>query len=147
MVSSHTNIGARLLVVFDGHCVLCNHAVRWLLRRDRCDRLRFAAFSSPTIAPLLARQQGVAPNAGPGSILVVRDADGPAEQLLLRSTAVLALFAELPRPWPAIASALRWIPRPVRDLAYRFVARCRYRIWGRLTSCPIPTSEEQGRYL
>jgi predicted DCC family thiol-disulfide oxidoreductase YuxK len=119
------------------------------MKRDRRDRLRFAAFSSSAIAPLLARLDAIAPNtdSGPGSILVVRDAGGPAEEMLLRTTAVLAVLAELPHPWPAIAAAFRWIPRPVRDLAYRLVARWRYRIWGRLSSCPIPTPEEQRQFL
>jgi predicted DCC family thiol-disulfide oxidoreductase YuxK len=72
---------------------------------------------------------------------------GPAERVLARSEAVLALLAELPRPWPAVAAALGWIPRPLRDLGYRLIARWRYRIWGRLESCPVPTAEERKRFL
>jgi predicted DCC family thiol-disulfide oxidoreductase YuxK len=119
------------------------------MKRDLRDRLRFASFDSPAVAPLLARLGPIALNANssPGSILVLRGPGTPAEQVLLRSTALLALFAELPPPWPAIASALRWIPRLVRDLAYRLIARWRYRIWGRITVCPIPTPEEQARFL
>jgi predicted DCC family thiol-disulfide oxidoreductase YuxK len=149
MVSSFAELGDRLLVIFDGYCGLCNRAVRWLLRRDRRDRLRFAAAESAKIAGLLARHGISLPDAKSGSatILVVREFDHPAEQVLVRSEAVLALFAELPRPWPAIAAALRWIPRPVLDLGYRLIARWRYRIWGLLESCPVPTVEEAQRFL
>jgi predicted DCC family thiol-disulfide oxidoreductase YuxK len=59
----------------------------------------------------------------------------------------MALLSELPRPWPAIAAALGWIPRLLRDLGYRLVARWRYRIWERLESCPVPTAEERERFL
>ena len=37
--------------------------------------------------------------------------------------------------------ALEWIPRPVRDLVYRLIARWRTRIRGRLESCPMPAAE------
>jgi predicted DCC family thiol-disulfide oxidoreductase YuxK len=148
-------IGDRVLVVFDGKCGLCNRSVRWFLRRDRRDRLRFVAFESPLVAGLLARHgisaagQGLASGLtpGPSSILVVRDAGGAKEQLLDRSTGVLAMLAELPRPWPAVAVVLRWIPRTLRDLGYRMIARWRYRIWGRLDSCPVPTAAERARFL
>jgi predicted DCC family thiol-disulfide oxidoreductase YuxK len=141
--------GDRLLVVFDGHCVLCNHSVRWLLRRDRLGRLRFAAFEARDWAELLARHGMGLENAesGPGTILVVRDLGGSAEQMLLRSDAVLALLRELPRPWPAVGVGLRWVPKVFRDLGYRLIARWRYRIWGRLESCPLPTAEERTRFL
>lgn len=144
-------IGDRLLVVFDGYCGLCNRSVRWFLRRDRRDRLRFVAFESPHVTGLLARHgiSATGPGSGPGpaSMLVVRDPGGPKEQLLDRSTGVLAMLAELPRPWPAAGAALGWIPRPLRDLGYRLIARWRYRIWGRYESCPLPTAEERGRFL
>ena len=84
---------------------------------------------------------------GPGTMLVVRDAGGAAEKVLVRSDAVVAVLRELPRPWPGVGVGLRWIPRAVRDLGYRLVARWRYRIWGRLESCPVPTAEERGRFL
>ena len=141
------DIGDRLLVIFDGHCGLCNRSVRWLLRRDQADRLRFAASESPKVAGLLRRHGIPARAPGPSTLLAVRDAGGPAECVLLRSDAVLALLAELPRPWPALAAALAWIPRPLRDLGYRLIARCRYRIWGRLESCPLPSAEERERFL
>lgn len=144
-------IGDRVLVVFDGYCGLCNRSVRWFLRRDRRDRLRFVAFESPLVAGLLARHgisaSGPGLGPGPSSILVVRDPGGAKEQLLDRSTGVLAMMAELPRPWPAVGAALGWIPRPLRDLGYRLIARWRYRIWGRYESCPLPTPEERGRFL
>ena len=143
------DIGGRLLVVFDGHCGFCNRTVRWLLRRDRRDRLRFVASESDCVVGMLARHAvDVASNAdGPGSIVVVRDAGGVVERVLVGSDAVAALLCELRRPWTWVGVTLKWIPRPVRDMGYRLVARWRYRIWGRLESCPVPTAEERERFL
>jgi predicted DCC family thiol-disulfide oxidoreductase YuxK len=144
-MNSLAELDGRLLVVFDGHCGLCDRSVRWLLRRDRQDRLRFAASESPQVAELLVRH-GFS-TAGPETILAVRDAGGPEEQILVRSAAFVALLGELPRPWPVVAAGLRWIPRVLLDAAYRLVARWRYRIWGRQESCPVPTPAQRTRFL
>jgi len=149
-------LGSRLLVVYDGQCGLCNHTVQWLIAHDRHSRLRFAPSSSPALAALLARHgflpapaasDAAAADSGPGTILVLRAVATPAEQLFTRSTAVAVALAQLPRPWPFVARLLRLIPRPLRDLAYRLIARWRYRIWGRLSTCPVPTPEERSRFL
>jgi len=148
-VSDFNDIGGRVLVIFDGHCGLCNGSVRWFLVRDRKDRLRFVPSESPKVAEIL-RRHGVnisAEPAGPDTILVVRDPGGPTERLLERSDGVMAMLEELPRPWPAVAAVLRWIPRGLRDFVYRLIARWRYRIWGRLESCPLLTAEERGKFL
>jgi predicted DCC family thiol-disulfide oxidoreductase YuxK len=148
-VSDLDDMGGRVLVIFDGHCGLCNGSVRWFLVRDRKDRLRFVPSESPKVAEILRRHGAnlAADPAGPDTILVVRDPGGPRERLLERSDGVMAMLEELPRPWPAVAKVLRWIPRGLRDFVYRLVAGWRYRIWGRLESCPLPTAEERGRFL
>lgn len=150
-VEEFSDIGGRVLVMFDGYCGFCSASVRWLMRRDRRDRLRFVALGSDKAQPVLARHgyfaMGSAQTADTGTIVVVRDPGGAAESVLVRSAAVAALLKELPRPWPWIGALLGWIPQPVRDFGYRVVARWRYRIWGRLESCPVPTVEERGRFL
>ncbi|MGA3069486.1 MAG: DCC1-like thiol-disulfide oxidoreductase family protein [Terracidiphilus sp.] len=147
-MSGLNELGDRLLVVFDGHCGFCNGSVRWLLRRDLRDRLRFAASSSPAVAPLLARHaELLEPGGVPGTVLVFRYPLEAGEQALTRFAATLALLRELPRPWPTVAAVLRWIPSFLSDPLYRLVARWRYRIWGRLKSCPIPAAEDRARFL
>jgi predicted DCC family thiol-disulfide oxidoreductase YuxK len=142
-------LDGRLLVLFDGHCGLCNGTVRWLIRHDRRDRLRFAASEAPRGVEFLARcgQGSQFPSQRLSTILVVRDPGGPEENLLARSDAVLSLLRELPPPWPWIASTVAWIPSPLRDLGYRLIARWRYRIWGRLGSCPLPTTGQREKFL
>jgi predicted DCC family thiol-disulfide oxidoreductase YuxK len=142
-VSDLENIGDRLLVIYDGVCGFCNRSVRWFLARDRNDRLRFVA------SDLLARHglNAAIATGNSGTILVAQALGTPAETLLIRSDAVLAMLAQLPSPWPNLAAVLRTIPRSLRDLGYRLVARWRYRVWGRLDSCPIPTAQDRARFL
>jgi predicted DCC family thiol-disulfide oxidoreductase YuxK len=148
-VSELSQIGDRLLVIYDGSCGFCDLSVRWFITRDRDDRLRFVPSDSPKVAALLARHGFNAASAtgDSGTILVAQGVETPAERLLIRFDAVLAMLRQLPRPWPAVATILGWIPRPLRDLGYRLVARFRYRIWGRLEFCPIPTAQERNRFL
>jgi predicted DCC family thiol-disulfide oxidoreductase YuxK len=141
------DIGGRLVVVFDGHCGLCNGAVRGLVRRDGRDRLRFVAMESARVAGVLVRHSLSGLDSTVGTMVVVKDLGGAAESVLVRSDAVVALLKELPRPWPWVGEALGWVPRPVRDWGYRLVARWRYRIWRRLESCPLPTRDERERFL
>jgi predicted DCC family thiol-disulfide oxidoreductase YuxK len=147
-VSELDNLGDRLLVVFDGNCRLCNGWVRWLIRRDTCDRLRFAASSWPAVAELKAANAGIATtNNGPTTIVVFWRPLRIEQEMLVRSAAVLAVLRELPGIWPIIAEILGWVPRFLADAVYNLVARWRYHIWGRLESCPIPTAEERKRFL
>jgi predicted DCC family thiol-disulfide oxidoreductase YuxK len=142
-------LGDRLLVIFDGHCGFCNGTVRWFLRRDHRDRLRFVESESAKVSELLARHgmgaQGE--ELGPETVVVVRDAGGMSERVFTRSDAAAAILTELPHPWRGAGIVFGWIPRPVRDFGYGLVARWRYRIWGRLESCPLPTAEERARFL
>ncbi|MGA3049903.1 MAG: DCC1-like thiol-disulfide oxidoreductase family protein [Terracidiphilus sp.] len=148
-VSELDDIGDRLLVIFDGYCGFCNRSVRWFLRRDGDDRLRFVPSDSPRANELLTRYGLGLPGSelGPNTIVVVRNAGRPDERVFLRSDAARELLGELPQPWRTAGIVFGWIPRPVRDLGYRLIARWRYRIWGRLESCPIPTAAERARFL
>jgi len=134
----------QLLVIYDGNCGLCNRSVRWLLRRDRKDHLRFAPSSDPAVADLLA-SHGI--SVIPDTILVIRNVNTAIEELLVRSNAILACLRVLPQPWPMLAAIARLMPRPLREAGYRLVARYRYKIWGRYESCPIPTPEDRSHFL
>jgi predicted DCC family thiol-disulfide oxidoreductase YuxK len=143
----------QLLIVFDGQCGLCNGAVRWLLRRDLRRRLRFVPLHSEQAAHILSQLEcaevthGRGPAQAPNTILAVRDPGGPGERLLVRSEAILAAVGELPQPWPCVAAALSWTPQLVRDSLYRLVARWRYRIWGRMETCPLSADEQRKTLL
>lgn len=132
------------LVLFDGPCPLCQRAVRALLHRDRDGRLRFASLEGST-----ARALGLAPppGAAPDTLLYLTWPPAPGKLPLARSAAVLAAIAALGGGHGRLAAALAWIPRPVADAIYRFVARRRQRWFGRLDRCPAPPSGRAGRFL
>jgi predicted DCC family thiol-disulfide oxidoreductase YuxK len=148
-VTEYSQLNGRLLVVYDGECGFCNHSIRWLLRRDGKDRLRFAPSTDSAVAELLAGHgaQPFGKDPGRETVMVFRNIGTPLEELLVRSNAILACLRVLPQPWRMLGAMLRLIPRPLREAGYRFIARERYRIWGRYETCPIPTPEESRHFL
>ena len=144
-MTEYSQLNGRLLVVYDGECGFCNRSIRWFLKRDRFDRLRFTPSDTPAILPMLARHgiDALSPN----SLIVIENPGNSSEQILTRSTGVIAMLSELPSPWPTFAILLRIIPRLLRDLGYRIVAALRYRLVGRYATCPIPTPEERRHFL
>jgi predicted DCC family thiol-disulfide oxidoreductase YuxK len=115
-------------------CVLCSANAAFVLRHDRAGRFRLASMQGEAGAALY-RRFGIDP-ANPETMIVV---DG--DRALRDSDAVLAIWAGLDRPWNALA-VLRIVPRWARDPVYRWVARHRYRLFGRRSACWIPTPEQ-----
>jgi predicted DCC family thiol-disulfide oxidoreductase YuxK len=128
-----------MIVVFDGQCLLCNGWVQFLLRHDRSQRIRFASIQSAVGQQLLARA-GLQVE-GLQTLLVI---DG--ERSWQHTAAILRVLHALGWPW-----RLAWVgwlvPAPLRDALYRWVARNRYRIWGRSATCMLPAPEHRARFL
>ena len=127
------------IILFDAQCVLCSANARFVLRFDRKRRFRLAAMQGDIGAELF-RRNGLDPT-DPESILVV---DG--ETVWRDSDAVIAIYAGLGWPW-RVAVAARLVPRALRDPAYRWLARNRYRLFGRRETCWLPTPEFADRLL
>jgi predicted DCC family thiol-disulfide oxidoreductase YuxK len=126
------------LVLYDGHCGLCQRSVRFLLRHERGAELKFAALTSDT-GRRLRKERGVSDDID--SIIFL-----DAERTLTRSDAALALCAYLRHPWRALR-VFRVLPRPLRDALYRGIARRRYRWFGQTETCPLPAPGQAERFL
>jgi predicted DCC family thiol-disulfide oxidoreductase YuxK len=125
------------VLYFDGTCGLCNRWVDWLLRADRGGVLRFAPLQGVTAARHLPPERTAALD----TLVLVEEG-----RLHVRSEAVLRVARHLGPVWRVI-TLLRGVPRPLRDRAYEFVARNRYRWFGRQDTCRVPTPAERGRML
>jgi predicted DCC family thiol-disulfide oxidoreductase YuxK len=127
-----------VLIYYDGLCGLCDRFVRFVLARDRRGRYRFAPLQGSTARARLPS------HLNPESFqTVILEDDGCYR---VRSDAALAILAGLGGAWRA-AALLRLIPRPLRDAVYDFVARHRFRWFGRRAECRVPSPEERERFL
>jgi predicted DCC family thiol-disulfide oxidoreductase YuxK len=127
------------VVIFDGLCNLCNRSVQFILDHDRRRRLLLCASQSQAGQRLLARH----PTADSADDSI-RLADG--DRLYSRSTAVLRIGRALGFPW-SLAWLFVLVPRPLRDPVYDFVARHRYRWFGRRETCRLARPGELERFL
>jgi len=136
------------LLLFDGECGLCDRTVRWVLDHDPGGALRFAPLQGETAPPLLARH-GLAPRSGAGfdTMVLVEEPGGPRERARVRSAAALAIGRYLGGGWRLLAGLAWLVPRPLRDAAYRLVARHRRRLFPAPAACGVPTPEERARFL
>ncbi len=128
-----------MIIVFDAECLLCNGWVRFLLRHDRKGTFQFASIQGKSGQVLLA-QAGL-PVTGLQTLLLV---DG--SRSWQHTAAILRVLHELGWPWRA--AWLGWlVPSLIRDAAYRWVARNRYRVFGRADVCLMPAREHAARFL
>ena len=130
-------------ILFDGVCNLCNGFVQFIIRHDAAGRYRFAALQSEAGQALLLAH-GVAPAilaADPDSVLLLSGG-----QLYSHSTAVLRIARGLGGVWQ-LAALGGVLPRAWRDGIYRFIARHRYRWFGRQERCMLPTPALKARFL
>jgi predicted DCC family thiol-disulfide oxidoreductase YuxK len=119
--------------------------VQFVLRHDAKKTFRFASLQSEFAIAVLGRH-GLKV-ADLDSVYVAVNGGSADESLLARSDAVLFVLREIGGLWRAGAWALKWVPRRVRDWGYDWIARHRYRIFGRYETCPIPGESVRARFL
>ncbi len=127
------------LLLFDGVCNLCSGAVQWVLRHDRAGRFRFASLQGAYARKLL--QQANRQEEPLQTVLLYVEG-----RLLSRSDAILELMRLLGPPW-SIFAVFKILPRRWRDALYDFIARRRYRWFGKKEQCWVPRPEWRERFL
>jgi predicted DCC family thiol-disulfide oxidoreductase YuxK len=134
-------------VLFDGVCNLCNGAVRFIAANDPARGFAFLSLQSPRARQLLgelpatSEAQAADGVREPDSIVLL--ANGHRYE---RSDAALHIALGLRAPWP-LAFAAILIPRAARDGIYRWIARNRYRWFGRKDTCALPPPGLRERFL
>jgi predicted DCC family thiol-disulfide oxidoreductase YuxK len=137
--TSEPSYDAYSIVLFDGVCRFCNGWVQFILQRDKHDRFRFSPLQSDYAQGLLVASQ--LQNASMDSIILVE-----GNNMLTHSSAVLQVFKRLGGGWSLLAW-LKVVPRPARDAIYRFIAKRRYRLFGKYNSCMIPNANVRSKFI
>jgi predicted DCC family thiol-disulfide oxidoreductase YuxK len=127
------------ILLFDGVCNLCNGAVQFVINRDERQKFRFASLQSEAGQDLL-RHFGLSTQRFDSFVLI------EGERFHTESTAALRVAKQMGGGWPLLYAFII-VPAPIRNAVYRFVARNRYRWFGRKESCAIPTPGLEARFL
>jgi predicted DCC family thiol-disulfide oxidoreductase YuxK len=126
------------VIFFDGVCGLCNAWIDFVMARDTRRIFRFGPLQGETARHWLS----LPPEAAFDSVTLV-DSTG----VYRKSDAVWRILAQLGGQWRIIASLLRLVPRPISNWGYDFVARHRYRWFGKKETCRLPTAQERERFV
>lgn len=127
------------VILFDAQCVLCSANAQFVLNHDKAGHFRLASMQSQ-IGAELYRKDGMDPQ-DPSTMLVIE-----GNTVRKDSDAVLGIYETLGFPWRLFAT-LRIVPGFVRDPVYRWIARNRYRLFGKRTSCWVAPLEYRDRIL
>ncbi|MFM2163401.1 MAG: hypothetical protein RLZZ383_2913 [Pseudomonadota bacterium] len=133
----------RPLILFDGVCAVCDAGMTFLLDVAP-GAFHYAPLQGETAAAVRERHREAWPD-HLDSIVWVAQADG-VETVRFHSDAIVAIACCLPWPW-RMAAWIRWFPRPLRDAAYKAFAAIRYRVFGTLDTCRIPTEADAASFL
>ena len=125
------------IVLYDGECGLCSHAVQFILKYEKQAEIHFTALQSPYGQQLIQKFQ--LPNSLDSMIYVKND------QAFLRSDAAVRIAQELKFPWK-ILSIGKIIPKALRDYLYNKIAQNRHRFF-KSSQCLIPSAENRKRFI
>ncbi len=127
------------VVLFDGVCRLCSAWARFLIRFDRQRQFKLATVQSPQGQALL--QHYGLPTCHYDTMVLIE-----GDKAYIQSTAFLRVMRRLPWPWPLLC--VTWlIPAPLRNWLYDRIALNRYRLFGRLEACVLPSKDHNARFL
>jgi predicted DCC family thiol-disulfide oxidoreductase YuxK len=130
---------AAKILLFDGLCNLCNSSVLFVIKRDANKQIRYAAIQSKQ-GMMLMKKYGIE-EAYLGSLIFIDEG-----KVYLRSTGALRLCKYLKGLWPMFY-VLILVPPFIRNAVYDTVSKFRYRIFGKLETCMVPTIELKSLFL
>lgn len=122
------------IIFYDGLCGLCDKSVQFVLKHDKKQRFKFATLQSDFANDTIGRPET--------DSFVLYDND----KMYMESTAALLTLKKLGGMWNLFAVFLI-VPPFIRNAVYRFVARNRYKWFGKFDSCKVPDAATRSRFI
>ncbi|OUS00939.1 thiol-disulfide oxidoreductase [Flavobacteriales bacterium 33_180_T64] len=128
------------LILFDGVCNLCNSSIQYVIKHDKKDKFRFAPLQSEIGKQIIEHYNIDLLKID--SILLYSQKNG----LSSKSTAALKVAKQLGFPRNLMAIFFI-IPTFIRNIVYDYIAKNRYKWYGKREACMIPTPELKAKFL
>ncbi|RZJ72786.1 thiol-disulfide oxidoreductase DCC family protein [Flavobacterium sp.] len=128
------------IILFDGVCNLCDNFVQFIIKRDKKDVFRFVALQSE-LGERVLQHIGIDRKHIDSMVLYE-----PGVAYFYKSDAALEITKNLGGFWN-LATGFKILPGFLRNPAYDFVAKNRYKWYGQKESCMIPTPELKAKFL
>jgi len=129
------------LILFDGVCNLCNSSVVYVIKRDKNDTFLFAPLQSDVGKEIISKFNINTEDTD--SILLYNPTK---DTISYKSTAALKVASHLTFPTNILALFLI-IPAFIRNWVYDYIAKNRYKWYGKKEACMIPTPELKSKFL
>lgn len=127
------------IILFDGVCNLCNSSVQFVIKKDTEAKFKYASLQSASGQALLKKFN--LPLEQFDSFIYIN-----SDQVYQRSAGALNVLKDLGGFWKLLYGFII-IPPFIRDFVYNFIAKNRYKFFGKRESCMIPTPELKKRFL
>ena len=125
------------VIFFDGVCNFCNYWVNFIIKRDSKKIFSFAPLQGETASKILGKNQ----DRNPDTLILFQE-----NKLHYRSSAVLRIAKQLKGGWK-LFYGLIILPPFLRDPVYNFIAKNRYKWFGKKQKCMVPSPELRDRFL
>lgn len=128
------------LILFDGVCNLCNSSIQYVIKHDKNDTFRFTALQSDIGQQIIDTYN--IDTSKTDSILLYSNENG----LSAKSSAALKIATQLGFP-RNMMTIFFIIPPFIRNWVYDYIAKNRYKWYGKTKECMIPTPELKSKFL
>lgn len=128
------------IILFDGVCNLCDASVQFIIKHDKNDVFRFAAIQSETGQEIINYLK--IDTRLTDSIILYE----PNIAYYIKAEAALHIAKDL-KSWHRFLFYFNFIPNGIKNLVYDFIAKNRYKWYGKKTACMIPTPELKAKFL
>mgnify|MGYP003498569311 FL=1 len=129
------------IILFDGVCNLCNTMVNFVIERDTKDAFRFVALQSETGTAILKKIGLYDKNID--SIVLYE----PGVAYFYKANAALEIAKSLGGIYSVLSFFLNIFPDFILNFGYDFIAKNRYKWFGKEDACMIPTAELKSKFL
>ena len=127
------------IILFDGVCNLCNGAVNFVIQRDTSNIFKFAPLQE-NAGTVLLKKYAISFQKLDSIVLIEND------KVYVKSSSALRIARKMSGLWPLLYVCVV-IPRFIRDGVYDFIAKNRYKWFGRKEQCMIPTPDFREKFL
>ena len=128
------------IILFDGVCNLCDSVVQFIIKRDRKDVFRFVALQSE-LGQEIINYLGIDQSKTDSIILYE-----PGHAYYYKAEAALKIGGELGGLY-SFLTIFNILPKSFSNWIYDYVARNRYKWYGKKEECMIPTPEMKAKFL
>lgn len=128
------------LILFDGVCNLCNSSVQYVIKHDKKNMFMFTALQSEAGQQII-KEYKIDTNKTDSILLYT-----PEQGVVSKSTAALKIAYHLGFP-QNLMTVFFIIPPFIRNWVYDYIAKNRYKWYGKKESCWIPTPELKSKFL